>query len=146
MDILQNNDLLEETSNISEESKSHLSGLAQWLNIAAILSFVSMGIAVLDLVLKFIKTKSDYDVAPNSSDIISLIFTIGITLLLNIILFQAAKFLKIGLLGSDQSYFNLGIRKLATYYRIYGILAIIMLVIFVLAMIVVIFAAASGGL
>jgi hypothetical protein len=144
MDFLEKNDLLDETSRISDDSKSQITGLAYWLKIAAILSFVGLVISTLDLILRFMKLKPGFDVPPGSSDIFTHLITIGISLLLNITLLQATKFLNIGLQFSDQSNFNLGIRKFTTYFRIYGILTIIILIIFVLALIIGIFAAAFG--
>jgi hypothetical protein len=142
MDFLEKNDLLDETSRISEQSKGHLSTLAQWLNIAAIVSFVGLGLSVIQIMMPLFRSNTGYR---DTSNFVGEFITIGISLLLNITLFNAAKFLKTGLDGSDQSYFNVGIRNLNKYFKIMGILFIILLVFFVLAIIIGIFAAAVGG-
>jgi ABC-type multidrug transport system permease subunit len=77
--------------------------------------------------------------------ILTILITIIISLLLNITLIAAANNLKKGLTGSDQGYFNLGMLKMASYFKILGILMIVILVFFALAMLVVIMAGASGG-
>ncbi len=144
MDLIQKNDLLDETSTISETSKGHLATLAQWINIAAIVSFVSLGLTVLQLVLQFTKATGGYRSSPGAVDVIGQFIIIGITFLLNITLFNAAKYIKIGIAGSEQSYFNVGIRNLKSYFKIIGILVIILLVFFMLALIIGIFAASMG--
>ncbi len=145
MDFLQKNDLLEETSIISETSKGHLATLAQWINIAAIVSFVGLGLSVLQLVLQFVKHSSGYSSSPSVVDNIGQFVIIGITLLLNITLFNAAKFIKFGIDGSEQSYFNVGIRNLKTYFKIIGIIVIILLVIFMITLIIGIISVSIGN-
>ena len=63
------------------------------------------------------------------------IVVIGVSLFINITLFAAAKNLKLGLDNNDQGYFNLGLAKLATYFKIIGIILLIVLIIFGIAIV-----------
>jgi len=60
------------------------------------------------------------------------LITAVISLLLNITLFQAASNLKKGLVQTDQNFFGVGLAKLATYFKIIGVIIIIILVFVVL--------------
>jgi Family of unknown function (DUF5362) len=142
MDYTTNTNLLEE-SNLNQESKVHLSGIAQWTNILCIISFVSLGVSVISLFTSYFKLKQFGDFATGAamgSGIFGLLITTAITLLIYITLFNASKFIKLGINQNDQGYFNMGITKLATYFRILGIIAIVFGVIFFLAILVMIFA------
>ena len=145
MDFLQKDDLLNETSLVSEDAKGNLATIAQWINISAIVSFVSLAISTLQLIIRFTKAKAGFYQKPGLGDIFTQVIIIAVSLLLSITLFNAAKYLKTGLVTSDQSYFNLGIRNLNSYFKIYGVLTIVMLVIFVLAFVGIFFAVVVGG-
>jgi hypothetical protein len=147
MDLLPKHDLLDETSTINEESKLHLTGIAQWANLYAIVSFVSLGLSFISIFVSYAKlSKYGYGATGSIvSTLGSVIVTTAISLLLNITLFNAAKFIKMGVLGNDQSAFAMGISKLNTYFKIYGILVIIMLVFFGLFLIAGLLIGASTG-
>ncbi len=147
MDYSVNKNLLEDT-NLNQESKLHLSGIAQWANILCIISFISLGVSVISLVTNYFKLKQYGNYAAGvatGSGIFGLVITTAITLLIYITLFNAAKFIKQGIDQNDQGYFNMGIRKLATYFKILGIIFIIMGVICLLGMLVMIFFGLATG-
>jgi Family of unknown function (DUF5362) len=147
MDYTTTGNLLED-SNLNQESKTHLSGIAQWANILCIISFISLGISVISLFTSYFKLKQFGNFASGAamgSGIFGLLITTAITLLIYITLFNAAKFIKLGIDQNDQGYFNMGITKLATYFRILGIIAIVFGVIFFLVLLVMILAGLVTG-
>jgi Mn2+/Fe2+ NRAMP family transporter len=112
---------------MNEETRNNFSSLAQLLNIASILSFVSIAITLIILVFGINKF-SGYGMGDSANyqmivNIIVLIFT----LFLNILLFNAAKNLKLGTDNEDQGSFNAGLEKLASYFKIIGIILVIFL-------------------
>lgn len=133
---------------MNEESKSHLSGIAQWTNINAIVGLVALGVSVISTVVAFGKASSYAGgSAAVGTGMVGLIISIGISLALNITLLAAASNLKKGLEQTDQGLFGIGLTKLATYFKIVGILTIIVLVIAVLFLLIALLAgAANSGL
>jgi hypothetical protein len=115
--------------NIDEEGKAHLAAIAQWANINAIVGFASIGVTI----ISFAISVSTYGSGAVSGILGSLI-TLGITFLLNITLFNAAKNIKNGVNLTEQGQFTFGLTKLAGYFKIVGILTIIVLVIFFFAL------------
>jgi Family of unknown function (DUF5362) len=142
MDPFQENNLLQ--FNINEETKTHLNGIAQWSNIYALLSFVNLGLGLVTTIYSlFLLSKYD-SYATGISNLIGFLFSAFISLLLNITLFTAAKNIKAGIDDNEQSQFNIGIRKLNSFFKIMGILFIIFMVIIVLAIFIGIIAGAFG--
>lgn len=127
--------------NIDEESKSNFSAIAQWANINAIVGFASAGITLLSFVITMVKFSGSSSVI--GTGLFSIVIGLVISLVMNITLIYAAINLKKGLLVGDQQTFVTGLTKLATYFKILGILMIIVIVLVVLALIV---ALLMGGL
>jgi hypothetical protein len=132
--------------NIDEEGKSNFSSIAQWANISAMVGFAGIGISIVSFVLMIVRL-DDLDssaalIGPGLGMAIGLV----ISLVLNIVLINAATNLKKGVDLSNQGFFETGLTKLATYFRILGILTIIGLVIFSLALLVGILAGVSRSL
>jgi Family of unknown function (DUF5362) len=145
MNTLNENNLLEE-GQISEDSKTQLSGIAQWANIVAIISFVSLAFSLVKLFIDFGKMSSELGRSiAMGSGIFGFVITAGITLLINITLFNAAKYVKLGVDQSDQGYFAMGIQKLGGYFKILGILFIIGLVIMTIALLFAMVIGATGA-
>lgn len=117
--------------NLDEESKSHLNGIAQWANINAIVSFIGLGISIISSVVALGQV-SRYSSGAAGGGVSTLFITVGISLLLNVLLFTSATNIKKGLEQNNQAFFNVGITKLATYFKVVGILAIISIVLIVL--------------
>ncbi len=123
---------------VNEETKTHLTGIAQWANINVIIACVALGITAIATLMEI----SRYG---NSAGILELLITAAITLLLNITLYHAATNIKKGVTMPDQGFLEGGVNKLASYFKITGILTIIGLIIIVLALLVGILAGASRG-
>jgi hypothetical protein len=116
--------------NVDEESKLHLSSIAQWANINAIVGFVALAITIVSTII----TVSTYGGASRLSNIV---ISVAVSILLNVTLLAAASNIKKGIAQTDQGYFGLGLTKLAAYFKIVGILTIIVLAIFVLVFLIV---------
>jgi hypothetical protein len=114
---------------IDEEGKSHLSSIAHWANINAIVGFISIGVIIISFAINISRYGSGA-----VSGILGALITLGITFLLNITLFNAAKNIKNGVELTEQGQFTFGLTKLAGYFKIVGILTIIVLVIFFFAL------------
>jgi len=124
--------------NIDDEAKSSFSSIARWANINAIVGFIGIGVSVIAFVISLIRinqlTGSPFAAVPG---ILGLIFTLIIGLVLNITLINAAINIKIAVDHSSQGSLVTGLTKLATYFKIFGILTIISLVIVALVLLVI---------
>jgi hypothetical protein len=136
MENIQDNTIFDIT--IDEEGKSHISSIAQWANISAIVGFSGIVISILAVVISLMRV-SEYSSTATSagSGIFGLLITTSIALLLNITLINAGTNLKKGIDQTEQGHFNLGLTKLAMYFKILGILTIIVLVIVTLVLLAV---------
>ncbi|WP_462255408.1 hypothetical protein [Ferruginibacter sp.] len=121
---------------IDEEGKSHISSIAQWANISAIVGFAGIGISIIGVVIGLMRV-SENSAAAAGSGVFGLFISTAIALLLNITLINAAINLKKGIDQTDQGHFSLGLTKLAMYFKILGIITIIVLVIVTLILLVV---------
>jgi uncharacterized membrane protein len=127
-----------------EESKSNLASIAQWANINAIIGLVGIVISVLSTVITLVRLINFNGAgAALAGSFFSLFVGLVVSLLLNITLIYAAINIKKGLQLANQQHFVTGLTKLATYFKIFGILMIVVLVILVLALL---FGALMGGL
>lgn len=120
-----------------EEIKSSFSALAKWINYAAIVGLLS---AVLSLISAFLTYNRVSGLVPGSgaSGLMGSMVGFAFSVFLNLTLFAAAKKMVAGLGGSDQFIFNEGLGKLSLYFRVIGIVVLILLIIalliFMLAM------------
>ena len=126
--------------NIDEESKSNFASIAQWANINAIIGFAGIGISVLGFIVAMGKMGS-IDSGYAGPGILGLLIGLIIGLVLNVTLIYDAINIKKGLELSNQGHFVTGLSKMATYFKILGILTIIVVVLIVL---VVLFAMLMG--
>ncbi len=140
-------DQLEEKSifnlELAEDTKTNLRGLTQWLNISAIVGFISLGVTILSAIYTLINA-SKYGTTGTSS-LFSTFISGGISLWINLTLYNAAKSINTGIANEDQGVFGYGLSRLATYFKIIGIIAIILLIIFALALLIVAVAGVAGG-
>jgi len=129
-------------NNVDEEAKSNLSGIAQWTNINAIVGFVSAGLSLITTVVGLGRLGSFGSSSNAVGAILGLIITLAISLLLNITLIAAAQNIKKGIEQTDQGHFALGLNKLATYFKILGIITIVVIA---LLLLVILAAGLLGG-
>ncbi len=128
-DQLQNN-LFE--LQLDEEGRSNFSAIAQWTFMNALISLISLGITIVATFVGSSKLNTNDESAGGS--FMTILISAVVTLLLNITLINASGQLKKGLALSDQGYFNNGMAKLASYFKIVGILMICFLVLFIVVM------------
>jgi hypothetical protein len=142
-DLPQYNDILE--GEVTEESKQHLGAIGQWMQINAIVAFATLGLSLLTTVWTVVKIGgalfSGYGYF-SAGFIVQQLVTITISLVLNILLLQTAGNIKKALQQNDQFYFNRGMAKMAAYFKVFGILFIIALVIVALLILYSVFARA----
>lgn len=134
------NNILDDFS-VDDEAKTHFKDIAQWAGINAIVAFVSLGLSLITTIYSLSMISS----AAAGTTFFGFLIGAAISLLLNITLLQASSNLKKGLIESDQGHFGLGLTKLATYFRITGILIIIGLVLVILALLFVMALGAGRG-
>ena len=116
---------------INEESQTALSGVASWANIAAMIGLASLAINIVVLAVQIVRA-----VDGAVSEVFGTLITTAVSLLLNLTLLSAATKIKIGVEQSDQESFLLGLAKLASYFKILGILTVIAVVLVGLAAII----------
>ncbi len=121
--------------NMDEESRSLLSTISLWANINAIAGLVSAALTVSFFVVTLVRLSR---LGGSASDLVGLmiiwpLISLMVSLAVNIILLQAASNIRKGIDTSSQEYFETGITKLAVYFRIVGIVTIVVIVFVVLA-------------
>jgi hypothetical protein len=128
---------------IDDEGKSQLSAIAQWANINAIVAFASLGLSLISTVMAFSNASRYLTTESAGSGIVGLLVSLVISLVLNITLIAAASNIKKGIDQANQGLFGIGLTKLASYFKIVGILTIIVLVFVGLALLVTIMVGAG---
>lgn len=113
------NDLIGDLG-LQDDAKANLKDIGLWSGINAITGFVALGVSLLSIVIGSSKVGSE-----RSSEFFGFLIGAAISLLLNITLIQSSSALKKGLQATDQGYFGLGVAKMASYFKILGILMII---------------------
>lgn len=131
--------------NLDEEGKSTLASIAQWININAITGLVTAGVSIISTIFTLSRLGS-FGGAAAGSGIFGMLIGLAISLLLNIMLLNASANIKKGMQATSQVHFTTGIGKLATYFKVVGILSIIFIAFATLAMLVVLVAAGSRGI
>lgn len=130
MDNIQDN--LIDDFIINEDAKSHLNEVSKWANISAIAGFIALGVSLVSTFSSLSKVAGTR--GASGSIIMGALITATISLLLNITLLQAATNLKKGLVMTDQNFFGVGLSKLATYFKIIGVILIVILSLIILAL------------
>lgn len=117
---------------IDAHSRELLKTSATWAKIIAIVSFVSAGVSVLTTVINSASMSENVFamVAPIAGSLI----TAAITVALNLFLLRFASNISDSLSNMNQQQFNSAASNLRTYFKFIGILVIIFLSLFVLAM------------
>ena len=110
----------------SERFRNDLGGAAVWAKVAAIISFVNIFVS---LVLSFF----------TDSFATSIIGAV-ISFLLALYLYRFAENTINGVADRNQQQMNEGLNNLSVYFKIYGILCILVLVLIVLALLIVLLA------
>lgn len=101
---------------------NYLKQAATWARICAIIGFISAGLSLLKA---FAAGKGNMMFAA-ATVLISLVF-VGISILINVFLLRFANNTTTGLASSSQEKLNEGVSNLTTYFKIIGILIIILI-------------------
>lgn len=122
-----------------DTSREHFAGISKWAAINAILAFVALGLNILQFVMatgSYRRSSSPlFNMGFRASDSSSLFFQVIISILVNVFLYMASTQIRKGIDAMDKASLTKGLASLRTYYRIYGIILIIVLVIGTLALI-----------
>lgn len=116
-----------------DSSREQIRGIAQWARINAILAFVGLVVDIFRYVKEsneLYRSTSYFGFRAESPS--SLAIQVGVSILLNIILLMAGRHLLQGIDSMDRGSLAKGFGFLRTYYKVYGILTIIVLIIMVL--------------
>jgi hypothetical protein len=101
---------------------NYLKQAATWAKICAIIAFVSAGLSL----LKSFAAGRGSMITAAATVLVSLI-VVGLSILINVFLLRFASNTTTGLTSSNQEKLNEGISNLTTYFKIVGILIIILI-------------------
>ena len=120
-----------------EESKDHIKTIAQWATINAVVSFIGLGLSLLQFVLASgsVYSRSSFG-RFGAQNGFTLFIQIALSLLLNITLYNTSVYLKRALERNENIELDKGFSNLRTYYKIYGIITIVVIVLCVLGILV----------
>jgi Family of unknown function (DUF5362) len=128
---MQTEDLLQQDvfdTNITEESSNHLAGISLWMQLNAITAFVALAVTIASTIWLYMRFSSfgfGSSAFGGGTGILRFLLTTAVTLVMNILLLQASSNIKKGLAAQDQQHFNLGMQKMAIYFKTMGILIIV---------------------
>src|SRR5882757_4221145 len=110
-----------------ETSKEHIKVISQWALINAILAFSGLAINIFQFIkLAGVSYRSSYLAGYTlGGNGVSLFFQVIISILLNVVLYNVSVQLKKGLETNNAGMLAKGFGSLRTYYKIYGILIIV---------------------
>jgi ABC-type Fe3+ transport system permease subunit len=125
---MENNQIILDIE-VNETAQAELKSLATWIKINAMIAFLSMALSIATVVLIGIK----YQASAASETISKQILSLMISLILNIFLYSAGKQMQEAIAHSNQEKFRGGMSQLAKYFKIIGILFIVLIVVMLLA-------------
>ncbi len=129
----QTNNLISLEAEVTEDAKEQLDAIGKWSVYSAVIGFTSLGLTIISTVATLNKV-SEYGAGMGAgAGLFQTFFITALSLLLNITLYTAGNNIRKGVLNADQGFFNAGLQKLNNYFKILGILLIIVLSIFLLA-------------
>lgn len=129
---------MEYSTELSENTKQHLLRSVGWARYAALLSYMSIGIGLLQLLVGVIRGNASI-----LTTIISFLISTAISLVMAINLMHFARLSKESLEQADAHRLEVALSHLKTYFMIMGILFIIALVFLVLGLLIGILVAAT---
>ena len=123
---------------MDETTKSHFKSIALWARVNATIAFISLGLSVLTIILGLSKSGTSGAGGVLFQSLISWV----ISLLLNILLLNAATNIQKALTLTDQGSFHSGVSNLARYFKTIGILLIVFTS---LVLVIIFFGIVMGG-
>lgn len=119
------------TVRIDNEAAGYLKTVASWARIIAIISFCSAALAVLAL---FIGSSKYSDAPVLTSSVVGVAAPL-VSALINLYLFRFANAVQAGLNTLNQGQFNEGVNQLRMYFKIIGMIFIVVVSLMLLAII-----------
>lgn len=115
---------------IDDTARTQLSALANWTSSLAIISFTSTLVSSLSSLFRPKVTPGfeDYQTTVTGTAVFGTLVALAISFLLSYFLYMFGKNAKKGLAALDQGELNEGFRNLKAYFKVMGILIIIMIV------------------
>ncbi len=132
---------MENNTNLTPVIKTHIATTVTWARYAAVLSFVNLGLAFLQLIVGAIKGNLNI-----FGTVLSFIISGVITLVMSINLLNYSKYAKSSLDNGDSVHLYQALYHLRTYFIVMGVLFLIiisLLILFVLIAIIAAIVAAS---
>lgn len=119
----------------NETSKEHIRGIGQWGKINAVLSLVMLALNVVQFIMASGSAyrTSGFNFRMNADNPTSLVVQVALSLLLNITLYTASVKMKRAIDDMNRGLMNNSLNGLRNYYKIYGIIVIIALILGTLA-------------
>ncbi|MGG9962400.1 hypothetical protein [Ferruginibacter sp. SUN106] len=117
--------------NFDDKSKEHIKSIGQWAVYNAILSFIALGISIFQFMMASSEVYNSpaFTMGIKANNGLTLFFQVVFSVLLNVYLYNTSVKLKKGIDAMDSRTLTKGFGLLRTYYKIYGILLIIVLII-----------------
>jgi Family of unknown function (DUF5362) len=126
---MQTEDLLQQDvfdTTITEESSNQLAGISLWMQINAITAFVALAVTIVSTISLYMRYSSSiFSGSALGGGVLRFLLSTAVTVVMNILLLQASSNIKKGLASQDQQHFNLGMQKMAIYFKTMGILIIV---------------------
>ena len=120
---------------LDDEGKSHVKTISQWAMINAILSFISLAITTIEFIKAYSSPFSIKFQLFSAGSEFGYFVNMSLTLLLNVYLYITGMQLKKAVDETNPALFTKGLSNLRTYYKIYGIIltvAVVLMILFVL--------------
>ncbi len=140
MDTLDNNITSQENLRIGAADKQNLNEMVRWARFIAIVGFVMLGIMALAMVSMLSLSSSNPFMRNSDASpvLMALIFLLGIAIYFFPIyyLFKAAKGIKRGLNSNDEVSLSDGFANLKSHYKFIGILMVVVLSLYALAILI----------
>ena len=137
MDTLDISDKLNHSVGVNEETRSYMLEIAKWSRFLSILGFIAIGLMILaGIFMAFLGSAIGGMAGGIGGGLFAVIYLVIAALYFFPIyyLFLASRGIKQGLLNDDEVQFTLGFANLKSHYKFLGILTIIILAFYVLAL------------
>ena len=122
-----NNNLLSIEAEVNQEAKDEFDVIGRWAIYSAIVGFATLGLTLISLVVTLNKVSQYGSGMRGGGGILQTLLITIFTLLLNITLYVAGSNIRKAIATGDQGYFNLGLGKMNNYFKILGILMIVVM-------------------
>lgn len=113
-----------------ETSKDEMKGISQWGKINAVISLIMMVLNIIQFVMasgSAYRSRGSFAGVYTDSPLL-LFIQVGLSILLNVTLYSASQHMRRAIDASNPGLMNRGLAGLRNYYKIYGIVLIVCLI------------------